>query len=114
VKADLNLVSQHKTGVEAFAFGDDCHDVIYNYDEYAGEYDFILNTCLGYRDPQYAVQTLLSCSNLNSNARFIDFGCGTGFVGEELAKAGFTDLVGLDASSEMLRLCQEKRVYREL
>ncbi|CAE7683950.1 METTL27 [Symbiodinium microadriaticum] len=44
----------------------------------------------------------------------LDAGCGTGLSGEALAAAGFRQLVGVDVSSEMLRLCEAKRLYNSL
>ena len=44
----------------------------------------------------------------------LDAGCGTGLSGEALAAAGFRELVGVDVSSEMLRLCEAKRLYNSL
>ncbi len=44
----------------------------------------------------------------------LDLACGTGLVGALLARAGFTDLTGIDLSDEMLKRAAEKRVYRQL
>jgi len=37
-----------------------------------------------------------------SEAQVIDFGCGTGLVGEALTKAGFKKIAGVDCSQGML------------
>jgi len=44
----------------------------------------------------------------------IDFGCGTGLVGESLRNAGFENLTGVDCSTSMLFEAQEKKVYLDL
>lgn len=44
-------------------------------------------------------------------ARVVDVGCGSGLVGRELAKAGFSALCGCDISASMLEIAHEKAVY---
>lgn len=47
----------------------------------------------------------------------IDFGCGTGFVGEELVKKGITNaanICGIDSSQGMIDLAQQKNCYGDL
>ena len=41
-------------------------------------------------------------------------GCGTGLVGQYLVERGFKNIVGVDASSCMLKKATEKQVYSEL
>jgi 2-polyprenyl-3-methyl-5-hydroxy-6-metoxy-1,4-benzoquinol methylase len=41
---------------------------------------------------------------LNHSARVLDIGCGSGEVVEEIARAGFTDVVGIDISQEQVAL----------
>ncbi len=49
---------------------------------------------------------------LDSNSAFIlDAGCGTGLVGEELAKKGYTRMDALDYSKEMLDEAERKNIY---
>ena len=42
----------------------------------------------------------------------MDIGCGTGRVGEELIKHGFTTIDGVDASQGLLDAVKERGVYR--
>ena len=44
----------------------------------------------------------------------LDFGCGTGLVGEHLAQAAIGPVDGLDLSAEMLGVAGRKGVYRDL
>lgn len=44
----------------------------------------------------------------------LDFGCGTGLVGEHLARLGVGPVDGLDLSREMLDVAGRKGVYRDL
>jgi predicted TPR repeat methyltransferase len=51
-----------------------------------------------------------------ADARILDFGCGTGLVGEELVKAGFDpkNIWGIDASQGMLDVTAKKNCYSDL
>lgn len=44
----------------------------------------------------------------------LDFGCGTGLSGLALTLAGFTVVDGVDLSADMLKVADEKNVYRTL
>lgn len=46
-------------------------------------------------------------------APVVDLGCGTGHLGLALRPFGFRAVDGLDLSPDMLRVAEEKRVYRE-
>ena len=41
-------------------------------------------------------------------------GCGTGLVGMELAKKGYINIDGIDASPGMLEYAREKKAYNNL
>ena len=45
--------------------------------------------------------------------RVLDLGCGTGLVGEALARKGFKNIVGLDISPEMIKQAATKGVYAQ-
>ena len=47
-------------------------------------------------------------------SKIIDFGCGTGLAGEQLALLGFTTIDGNDGSEEMLEIAKNKACYRKL
>ena len=44
----------------------------------------------------------------------MDYGCGTGLVGEALAQQGFATVDGIDVSEGMLEQARQKQVYRNL
>lgn len=48
----------------------------------------------------------------SSETRILDFGCGTGLMGIELKKAGYTNVYGIDGSAEMLAIADSKNVYK--
>ena len=71
------------------------------YDDRAEKYDYILKNAVGYGDPAVAAQAILEL-NLPKETRFMDFGCGTGLVGEALVPHGFKKFDGIDASPQMV------------
>ena len=52
--------------------------------------------------------------SIGKNCRIIDVGAGTGLVGVELHKLGYSELTGIDLSEEMLAEASDKGVYTEL
>ena len=83
------------------------------YDDWSQNYDVHLLDEFGYISPQIAAQTLAGRSE-QRDLDIIDYGCGTGLVGEELIKQGFTIVDGVDISAGMLGQAHEKGVYRNL
>lgn len=53
-------------------------------------------------------------SQVLTGLRIVDAGCGTGTVGNELAKIGAKDIVGLDFSQGMLDVARKSGSYKEL
>ena len=50
---------------------------------------------------------------LNNNCKILDAGCGTGLVGIELKKCGYSNIDGVDFSQNMLNLIP-KNIYRKI
>lgn len=48
----------------------------------------------------------------SKSAHILDAGCGTGLVGEELSKKGYTCIDALDYSREMLNEAEGKKLYK--
>ena len=46
------------------------------------------------------------------DARIMDFGCGTGLMGLELQKVGYTNIYGIDGSAQMLAIADTKGCYK--
>jgi predicted TPR repeat methyltransferase len=44
----------------------------------------------------------------------LDIGCGTGLTANELYKAGYTNLHGIDLSADMVEIARERGIYRGL
>jgi predicted TPR repeat methyltransferase len=69
---------------------------------------------MGHPDPRFCAEFAKEFHK--ADARILDFGCGTGLVGEELVKAGFDpkNIWGIDASQGMLDVTAKKNCYSEL
>ncbi|MEC4985914.1 MAG: class I SAM-dependent methyltransferase [Oscillatoria sp. PMC 1068.18] len=48
------------------------------------------------------------------DAKILDAGAGTGFVGESLAKLGYTNITAAELSEGMLEVARQKQVYKTL
>ena len=86
-----------------------------HYNNWAHKYDE-MHTKAGFNDPYWLARVSLenlAQSNLLSSkdAKLIDFGCGTGRLGVELKKQGYTNIAAVDGSTEMLTIANEKGCY---
>ena len=81
------------------------------YDGWASNYDADLEA-LGFKSPMAAAEFLEKYVS-EKGARVLDAGAGTGMVGEELARRGFTRITALDMSPGMLATAKEKGVYKD-
>lgn len=83
----------------------------------APNYDQVMHA-VGYPDPekiQEVVSKLAHEYKLKPNeTNIVDFGCGTGLVGECLHNKGFTKVTGLDISEGMLHIADEKNCHQIL
>lgn len=82
------------------------------YDGWADTYDAELEAN-GYASPRRVAAALAELAS-DLDEPVLDYGCGTGMSGRELAAAGFTTIDGADPSSEMLRVAEAKGIYRTL
>ena len=67
---------------------------------------------LNYIAPKEAV-SLLKKYTSNNNGKILDAGCGTGLVGVELKKCGYSNIDGVDFSQDMLDLVPEN-IYKKV
>ncbi len=82
------------------------------YDGWAKSYDAELRAN-GYASPKRVAVALASVAT-DLNLPVLDYGCGTGMSGEELASAGFAAIDGADPSEQMLAVADAKGIYRSL
>ena len=83
------------------------------YDDWSASYERDLIDGYGYTAHLIASDAFAEITTDRSEA-IMDFGCGTGLVGEELAERGYTMIDGLDISAKMLEVARSKAVYRRL
>ena len=82
------------------------------FDQYAPEFDDSLLEKLGYRVPELLAAAILRAEG-GRFAHALDLGCGTGLMGERLARmASF--LEGVDISANMLKRAEAKQIYGRL
>ena len=60
------------------------------------------------------IASILAQTEANKGIKVLDHGCGTGLSGLALKKVGFSNLVGIDPSDEMLQKAEEKKIYKSL
>ncbi|MEM7113323.1 MAG: methyltransferase domain-containing protein [Chloroflexota bacterium] len=90
--------------------GDKSDDI---YDDWAATYDRDLVETYGYLSPQIVTEALLEyCPE--TAVSIIDYGCGTGLIGEALHQRGYRQIDGLDVSEGMLVVARQKNVYTKL
>ena len=81
------------------------------YDQWAESYDQELEEDYGWQIPQLMAEELSGLTP--TSGRILDAGAGTGLVGQFLGSLGYSNLVAMDLSSEMLNKAREKDVYQE-
>ena len=82
------------------------------YDKIANEYEHLIVDLAGYPDP-IKISEALEKLGVRKDVPILDFGCGTGLVGKFCIEKGYTNISGVDASPEMLKIAKE-RGYKEL
>ena len=79
------------------------------YDRWANEYDVDLEDDFGYVMPRMSAENFARF--VPKDARVLDAGAGTGMVGVELNRLGYSDIEAMDLSSGMLEVARAKNVY---
>jgi len=82
------------------------------YKEWAADYDHDNDNLLGTVSQPLSVQIFQEYIK-DKSLRIIDVGCGTGLVGVELEKGGFSNFDGIDISQEMIDIAKQ-RGYAQL
>ena len=104
------MVSDNKTLDKVYTAQD--HEQLMDaYKDWANDYDDDTVGRFGYVAHVVSAEALDAV--LDSTSAFIlDAGCGTGLVGEELVKKGYTKMDALDYSKEMLDEAARKNIYQ--
>jgi ubiquinone/menaquinone biosynthesis C-methylase UbiE len=82
-------------------------DLMNVYQEWAADYDDDNDNLLGTVSQPMSVQILQEYVK-NKELKIIDVGCGTGLVGRELERAGFSNFDGIDISKEMIDIAKQR------
>lgn len=82
------------------------------YDQWAQEYDDDLTDDFGYVMPRMTAEIFERF--VSKDAKVLDAGAGTGLVGVELNRLGYSDIEAMDMSRGMLDTAGAKRVYGAL
>ena len=82
------------------------------YKGWAVDYDADTVGTFGYVAHKVSAEALHAALD-NPEGYVLDAGCGTGLVGEELARKGYTRMDALDYSREMLEEAERKQLYRD-
>ena len=93
--------------VSTMGYGDRSDEA---YDQWAEDYEADL-TKYGYLSPQLVADALQDY--VGASATVVDYACGTGLAGVELAGRGFTTIDGVDYSRGMLDIAASKAVKGE-
>ena len=84
------------------------------YQDYAKVFDEMMDT--GYRTPE--ILSKQSMKHLNSNSEetvLLDVASGTGRFGQAIKALGYKGVIdGVEASSEMIKECTKKKIYRNV
>ena len=75
------------------------------YNEWASAYDYDNDNLLGTVSQPLSVQIFQEYTE-DKSLRIIDVGCGTGLVGMELDKVGYSNFDGIDISQEMIDIAK--------
>ena len=120
---DITMCEEQASNLEGFAgstaFSTDTQTNAIHYNTYASRYDK-MQEATGFNDPyaiaKAAIETLGQPGQplANPDLRLFDFGCGTGLMGQELNKAGYNVIYGLDGSGDMVAVAETKDVYKKL
>lgn len=87
--------------------------VKFEFDNFAKSFENVLIGSLNYKTPKLISEKLLPHLDSTRTYSILDLGCGTGLIGDELKNVS-NKLVGLDLSSEMLKIAEKKNIYSDL
>lgn len=83
------------------------------YRDWAATYDAD-HEKVGFFGHELTAQTLAKHMTRRDASRILDAGAGTGAAGQALSKLGYTDIVGVDLSQDMLEVANAKGVYTQV
>ncbi len=109
---DKNQISNNERLDKVYT-ADNHEELMDAYKSWAGDYDSDLLGSFGYVAHIASARALDRALGSQTDAVILDAGSGTGLVGEELQKLGYTTMDALDYSREMLDESEKKGIYRK-
>ncbi len=103
--------SYRKADPRRFYDAKDQRQLVERYDESAGVYDEAMSSDVGWVG--HIELASVVGRYVARDAQLLDAGAGTGMLGDELAKLGFTNMDANDLSPGMLERARGKEIYRE-
>ena len=103
--------SHRKADPRRFYDAKDQQQLVERYDEAAGVYDEAMSSDVGWVG--HIELAAVVGRYLARDAYLLDAGAGTGMLGDELAKLGFTNMAANDLSPGMLERARGKAIYKE-
>ena len=97
---------------EAYSLDDD-EKMVDFYRKWADDYDHQMLDELGYTSP-ITIARLLAEHLADKDGSIFDIGCGTGLTCTFLHQQGYRHLDGIDLSPDMVRVAQDRGIYRHL
>ncbi|KAK2163804.1 hypothetical protein LSH36_74g12007 [Paralvinella palmiformis] len=102
----------YKQDYEAHRAGISTEECIKYYNRTAEKYEQTFNPDR-YQGYVMAADMVKKYTKDDKSIKILDIGAGTGLLGEQLKNRDFTDVDGLEPSSEMLKIATEKGVYQQ-
>lgn len=109
---DKNQISTNETLDKVYT-AENHEELMDAYKSWAGDYDSDLLGSFGYVAHIASARALDRAVGTKTDVVILDAGSGTGLVGEELKKLGYTTMDALDYSREMLEESEKKGIYRK-
>jgi predicted TPR repeat methyltransferase len=97
---------------EAYSLDND-EKMVDFYRKWADDYDHQMLDELGYTSP-ITIARLLTEHLADKDGSIFDIGCGTGLTCTFLHQQGYRQLDGIDLSPDMVRVAQDRSIYRHL
>ena len=93
----------------------DLNKTVQYYDQLATNYDRVVVKKWGYQMPKEVADFCVNELKVQMSSKLLDLGCGSGLVGVEMRRLGFSGpLTGVDMSKKSLKVAKERKVYQRL
>lgn len=110
-KEEKKMISHNKTLDKVYT-AKNHEELMDAYKDWASDYDKDTVARFGYR-AHIASARALDDALEGKDGRILDAGCGTGLVGEELTRMGYSRMDALDYSADMLEEAKQKKIYEK-